>query len=62
MQNLRSSDIKASAREAIEQLPDDVMYRIYVRQKIEAGLRDAEKGNTVTTSEVRARYGLPGDG
>jgi hypothetical protein len=57
-------DIKAKVRETIESLPDDatwddVMYRLYVRQKIEAGLNDVESGNTLPVSEVRKRFGLP---
>ena len=57
-------DIKAKVRETIESLPDDatwddVMYRLYVRQKIEAGLLDVESGNTLPVSEVRKRFGLP---
>ena len=35
------------------------MYRIYVRQAIEAGLRDSEAGRTVDVKEVRAKSGLP---
>jgi len=31
---------------------DDVMYRIYVRQKIEAGLRDSEDGRLIPHEEV----------
>lgn len=67
MTNASPTDVKASAREAIEQLPDgatweDVMYRIYVRQKIEAGLRDVDNGHTLTTAEVRERFGLPDAG
>jgi predicted transcriptional regulator len=67
MSNTNHTDVKSSAREAIEQLPedatwDDVMYRIYVRQKIEAGLRDVENGDTVTIEEVRNRFGLSNEG
>lgn len=55
-------DVKLAARETIDQLPDgatwdDVMYRIYVRQKIDAGMRDVENGDTVTNAEVRRRFG-----
>lgn len=58
-----SADVKTSAREMIEALPDDstwedVMYRIYVRQRIEAGLHDAEAGKVVSVDEVRRRFGL----
>jgi predicted transcriptional regulator len=35
------------------------MYRIYVRQAVEAGLRDSEAGRTVSVDEVRARFELP---
>jgi predicted transcriptional regulator len=67
MSNPKQTDVKSSARDAIEQLPDnatwdDVMYRIHVRQKIEAGLRDVECGDTLTTKEVRKRFGLPDEG
>jgi predicted transcriptional regulator len=55
---------KDAAREVIDALPgdaswDEVMYRIYVRQAIEAGLRDADAGNLVDVSEVRKKFGLP---
>jgi predicted transcriptional regulator len=48
---------KDAARQVIDTLPDDaslndVMYAIYVRQKIERGLRDLEAGNTVSHEEV----------
>lgn len=57
-------DIKSKVRETIETLPDDatwddVMYRLYVRQKIETGLKDVELGRTLPVSEVRKRFGLP---
>ena len=67
MQNPKRSDVKSSARDAIERLPDDatwddVMYRIYVRQKIEAGLRDVEDDHTLTTEDVRKRFGISNEG
>ncbi|QEG40080.1 hypothetical protein [Roseimaritima ulvae] len=67
MPNSKQTDVKTAAREAIDQLPDDatwddVMYRLYVRQKIDAGLRDVENGHTVTTAEVRRRFGLSDEG
>jgi len=56
--------IKEEARRLVEELPekatwDDLMYRIYVRQRIEAGLKDSEVGKTVEVADVRARFGLP---
>lgn len=64
MSTAPETDIRSKVRETIETLPsnatwDDVMYRLYVRQKIEAGLKDAENGETVPVSEVRKRFGLP---
>lgn len=63
MDSTNSISVKSSARETIESLPedatwDDVLYRMYVRQKIEAGLADAETGKLVSTDEVRKRLGL----
>jgi hypothetical protein len=34
------------------------MYRIYVRQKIESGMKDVAQGDTVSVAEVRKRFGL----
>lgn len=31
---------------------DDVMYTVYVRQKIEEGLKDSEEGRTVSHEEA----------
>lgn len=63
MSTTSEPNIKAKVREALETLPDDaswddVMYRLYVRQKIEAGLRDVDEGKTVSVEEVRRRFGL----
>ena len=59
-----AKSIKEDARRLVEQLPDpaswdDLMYAIYVRQAIDAGLADAEAGRTVSVEEARARLGLP---
>jgi hypothetical protein len=55
--------VKDEARRLVEELPedaswDDLMYKIYVRQSIEAGLRDSQAGHTVDVKEVRAKFGL----
>ena len=55
--------VKDEARRLVEELPDDaswddLMYKIYVRQSIEAGLRDSEAGRTMDVKEVRAKFGL----
>ncbi len=48
----------------VEALPkasiwEDLMHRIYVRQEIEAGLKDSEAGRIVGAEEVRSRFDLP---
>ena len=55
--------VKEQARRLVETLADDatwddLMYRIYVRQAIEAGMRDSDADRTLGVSEVRARFGL----
>jgi hypothetical protein len=54
-----SVEFAESQCENIHWLKDDVMYRLYVRQKIETGLKDVELGRTLPVSEVRKRFGLP---
>lgn len=63
MSQIPVTDIKANAHRIIEGLPssatwDDIMYRIYVRQSIESGLKDVEQGNTIPVDEVRKQFGL----
>jgi hypothetical protein len=57
-------NLKEAAHRIVENLPDDatwedLIYQIYVRQSIEAGLVDSEAGRTIDVGEVRARFGLP---
>jgi hypothetical protein len=57
-------NIKEAARKLIDNLPenstwDDLMYQIYVRQTIEAGLVDSKAGNVISVQEVRKKVGLP---
>ena len=35
------------------------MYRVYVRQAIEAGREDVAEGHLVDVAEVRRQFGLP---
>jgi predicted transcriptional regulator len=54
-----AENIKQALSEMLQTLPDgctwnDVMYRIYVRQKIANGLAAAESGNVVDHDEVFA--------
>lgn len=61
---MQTEGIKEQARRLLESLPDsatweDLMYQIYVRQAIEAGIKDSDEGKTVDVKEVRKRFGLP---
>lgn len=52
-----SGTVKQSLLELAQSLPDnctwdDVMYQVYVRQKIEAGLRDVEERRLISHEEV----------
>jgi len=51
---------KDAARQIIDHLPeqatwDDIMYELYVKQKIEAGLKAADEGRTVSHQEAKKR-------
>jgi predicted transcriptional regulator len=60
---MTSANVKQEARRLVDNLPenatwDDLMYEIYVRQAIDAGLADREAGRTLDVKEVRAKFGL----
>lgn len=51
---------KESAQHIINQLPEqaswnDIMYELYVKQKIEAGIKAADEGRTIPHEQVKAR-------
>jgi predicted transcriptional regulator len=53
-------DLKQEAHRLVDQLPtdaswDDLMYEVYVRQAVEAGLADADAGRTLTQEEAVAK-------
>jgi hypothetical protein len=59
-----TATIKDEARRIVDQLPEgasweDLVYRIYVRQSIEAGIRDADAGRVESVADVRRSFGLP---
>ena len=63
MSGAKEKDIRKKIDETLETLPvdatwEDVMDRIYVRQKIEHGLTDVAEGKTLSVAEVRKRFGL----
>lgn len=52
--------VKQEINKLLDRLPDDcsfedVQYHLYVLQKIERGLKDAEEGKTYIPEEVEAR-------
>jgi predicted transcriptional regulator len=51
---------KDEVLEILKQVPDDasleeIQYRIYVRQKIDRGLKDLDEGRTISHQEMEAR-------
>lgn len=58
-----AAKIKPAAARLVRELPDlaswdDLMYQIYVRQKIEAGLADLKAGRKHSHSSIRKAFGL----
>jgi len=52
---------KDSAKSLIEQLPDnatlnDIMYELYVKQKIERGMQASREGRITPHADVKKRY------
>ena len=55
------STTKEEAMHLISRLPeevtwDDIMYRLYVKRKIEEGIKAAEEGRTVSHNEVKELF------
>lgn len=51
---------KEEVKRILELLPDDasledIQYHIYVRQKVESGLKDVAEGHTISEVELEAR-------
>lgn len=60
---METESIKQEAYKILDKLPDkatweDLMYQIYVRQTIEAGIKDSDEGRTVDVEEVCKRFEL----
>ena len=60
---MQNPNVKREAYQLVEKLSedatwDDLMYEIYVRQAVEAGLDDSKAGRTIDVKEVRAKFGL----
>lgn len=60
---MTNATVKEEARRLIERLPDDATwedlhYEIYVRQAVDAGLRDSSQGRTMPHDEARRKFGI----
>ncbi|MHA1105704.1 MAG: hypothetical protein ACTSPN_08285 [Promethearchaeota archaeon] len=58
MNSIKSNSVKEEVISLLHELPDDItldeiMYHLYVKQKIIKGLKDIENGNTYTHEEVK---------
>ena len=52
--------LKEEVRKLLDQLPDDssledIQYHIYVREKIERGLKDVREGRVLSQDEIERR-------
>ncbi len=57
-------DLKEEAKRLIDNIPsltswEQLIYEIYVREAIEAGVADSRAGRTTPVEAVRAEFGLP---
>lgn len=60
---MNKTDVKKKAKKLLNELPedaswDDLMYKIYVLQSIEAGIKDSNQGKVLSINEVREKFGL----
>ncbi len=60
---MQSEGIKKEAYRILDGLPEkatwnDLMQEIYIRQTIEAGIKDSDEGKTIDVEEVRKKFGL----
>jgi predicted transcriptional regulator len=54
---------KEELRKILDQIPDDssledIQYHIYVREKVEGGLKDVQEGRVLDQEEVERRVGM----
>lgn len=60
----KARGVKSKAIKLVQGLPasstwDDLMYHVYVRQKIEAGLSDVQAGRVHSHASIRKEFALP---
>jgi hypothetical protein len=61
---MKPTNIKEAAKQLIDRLPEnstweDLIYEIYVRQAIEAGIADSAANRLTSVEAVRQQFGLP---
>lgn len=60
---MEKTKLKKEVEHLLKDLPedadwDDLMYKIYVRQSIEQGLKDSEEGRIISHEEIKEKYQL----
>jgi predicted transcriptional regulator len=60
---MEKAELKKEVEHLLKDLPedaewDDLMYKIYVRQSIEQGLKDVEAGRIVSHEDIKKKYRL----
>ncbi len=58
MSTARDEAIKMIARLPEEASWDEIMYKIYVKRKIEEGIMAADEGRTVSHEDVKEMFGF----
>jgi hypothetical protein len=58
---MKKAVLKKEVNNLLKELPeqtdwDDLMYKIYVRQSIEQGLKDVEEGRTIAHDDIKKKY------
>jgi len=58
---MEKAELRKEIEHMLKDLPneagwDDVMYKIYVRQSIEQGLDDVEKGRLVSHEKIKKKF------
>ena len=58
---MEKAELKKEIEHLLKNLPedadwDDLMYKIYVRQSIELGLKDVEEGRTVSHEDIKKKF------
>lgn len=56
-----NSSLKEFLTQFVQTMPnsyniDDVMYELYVKKKVDEGLKDIEEGNVVSFEDIRTKF------